>query len=47
MLNSSHEDCFYVCMYVTLGFMFRHEFLKVMILTFYAHVYVFDADDEL
>jgi hypothetical protein len=32
---------------VTLGFMFRHEFLKVMILTFYAHIYVFDADDEL
>jgi hypothetical protein len=27
--------------------MFRHEFLKVMILTFYAHVYVFDANDEL
>jgi hypothetical protein len=27
--------------------MFRHEFLKVMILTFYAHVNVFDADDEL
>jgi hypothetical protein len=28
--------------------MFRHEFLKaMMILTFYAHIYVFDADDEL
>jgi hypothetical protein len=29
--------------------MFRHEFLKVImiILTLYAHVYVFDADDEL
>jgi hypothetical protein len=27
--------------------MFRYEFLKVMILTFYAHVNVFDADDEL
>jgi len=27
--------------------MFRHEFLKVMILTFYEHVYVFDADDKL
>jgi hypothetical protein len=27
--------------------MFRHEFLKVMILTFYAHVYIFDAYDEL
>jgi len=27
--------------------MFRHEFLKVMILTFHAHIYVFDADDEL
>jgi hypothetical protein len=41
------DDCFYVCVYVTLGLMFRHKFLKVMILTFYAHVYVFDADDEL
>jgi hypothetical protein len=28
--------------------MFRHEFLKVMmILTFYTHIYVFIADDEL
>jgi hypothetical protein len=27
--------------------MFSHEFPKVMILTFYAHIYVFDADDEL
>jgi hypothetical protein len=27
--------------------MFRHEFLEGMILTLYAHVYVFDADDEL
>jgi hypothetical protein len=27
--------------------MFRHKFLKLMILTFYAHVNVFDADDEL
>jgi hypothetical protein len=27
--------------------MFRHEFLKIMMLTFYAHIYVFDADDEL
>jgi hypothetical protein len=27
--------------------MFRHKLIKVMILTFYAHVYVFDADDEL
>jgi hypothetical protein len=27
--------------------MFRNKFLKVMILTFYAHVYVFDADDGL
>lgn len=27
--------------------MFRHEFLKVIILTFYAHIYVFEADDEL
>jgi hypothetical protein len=27
--------------------MFRHEFLKVMILTFYTHVNVFDANDEL
>jgi len=34
-------------MYVTLEFMFRHEFLEVMILTLYAHVYVFFADDEL
>jgi hypothetical protein len=43
------DDCFYVCIYVTLGFMFRHEFLKEMILTFYAYIYiyVFDADDEL
>jgi hypothetical protein len=37
----------YLCMYMTLGFMFRHEFLEVMILTLYAHIYVFDADDEL
>jgi hypothetical protein len=34
-------------MYVTLEFMFRHEFLEVMILTLYAHVYVVVADDEL
>jgi hypothetical protein len=34
-------------MYVTLEFMFRHEFLEVMILTLYAHLYVFVADDEL
>jgi hypothetical protein len=27
--------------------MFRHEFLKVMILNFYAHVYVFVVDDEM
>jgi hypothetical protein len=27
--------------------MFRHEFLEVMILTFYAHIYVFIADDEM
>jgi hypothetical protein len=27
--------------------MFRHKFLKVMILTFYARMYVFVADDEL
>jgi hypothetical protein len=27
--------------------MFRHEFLKVMILTFYVHMYVFVADNEL
>jgi hypothetical protein len=27
--------------------MFRNKFMKVMILTFYAHVYVFDADDGL
>jgi hypothetical protein len=47
MLNSSHDDCFYVCMNVTLGFMFRHEFLEVMILTLYAHVYVFVVNDEL
>lgn len=40
------DDCFYVCMYVTLEFMFRHEFLEGMILTLYAHVYVFAADDE-
>jgi hypothetical protein len=26
--------------------MFRHEFLKGMLLTFYAYKYVFDADDE-
>jgi hypothetical protein len=32
---------------VWLRFMFRHGFLKVMILTFYAHIYVFDADNEL
>jgi hypothetical protein len=32
---------------IKIEFMFRHEFLKVMILSFYAHVYVFDADDEL
>jgi len=37
----------YLCMYMTLGFMFSHEFLEVMILTLYAHIYVFDADDEL
>jgi hypothetical protein len=37
----------YLCMYMTLEFMFRHEFLEVMILTFYAHVNVFVADDEL
>jgi hypothetical protein len=41
------DDCFYVCVYVTLGLMFRHKFLKEMLLTFYAHIYVFDADDEL
>jgi hypothetical protein len=36
-------------------FMFRHEFIKEMLMTFYAHIYiyiyiyiyVFDADDEL
>jgi len=28
-------------------FMFRHEFIKEMLLIFYAHIYVFDADDEL
>jgi len=27
--------------------MFKHEFLKVIILTFYVHIYVFIADDEL
>jgi hypothetical protein len=27
--------------------MFSHEFLRVIILTFYAHIYVFNADDEL
>jgi hypothetical protein len=27
--------------------MFRHEFLKEMLLTCYAYVYVFDVDDEL
>lgn len=37
----------YLCMYLTLGFTFKHEFLEVMILTLYAHIYVFDADDEL
>jgi hypothetical protein len=37
----------YLCMYMTFGFMFRHEFLEGMILTLYAHVYVFAADDEL
>jgi hypothetical protein len=37
----------YLCMYMPLEFMFRHEFLEVMILTFYAHVNVFVADDEL
>jgi hypothetical protein len=37
----------YLCMYMTLGFMFRHEFLEVMILTLYAHVYVFIAKEEL
>jgi hypothetical protein len=26
---------------------FRYEFLKVMISTFYAHIYVFITDDEL
>jgi hypothetical protein len=41
------DDCFYVCVYVTLGLMFRHKFLKEMLLTFYAHIYVFNADDEL
>jgi hypothetical protein len=41
------DNCFYVCIYEWLGFMFSHEFPKVMILTFYAHIYVFDADDEL
>jgi len=35
------DDCFYVCIYVTLGFMFRHEFLKEMILTFYAYIYMY------
>jgi len=35
------DDCFYVCIYVTLGFMFRHEFLKEMILTFYACIYMY------
>jgi hypothetical protein len=28
-------------------FMFRYEFIKEMLLIFYAHIYVFDADDEL
>jgi hypothetical protein len=32
---------------IKIELMFRHKSLKVMILTFYAHVYVFDADDEL
>jgi hypothetical protein len=27
--------------------MFKHEFLKVMILTLYAHIYVFIPDNEL
>jgi hypothetical protein len=38
----------FLCMYIyVIKFMFGHEFLKVMILTFYAHIYVFIADDEL
>jgi len=36
-----------MCICIKREFMFRHEFLKEMILTFYAHVNVFDADDEL
>jgi len=35
-----------MCICIKIEFMFRHEFLKVMILTLYAHVYVFVADDE-
>jgi hypothetical protein len=34
-----------LCMKI--GLMFRHELLKEMLLTCYAHIYVFDADDEL
>jgi hypothetical protein len=46
--KSSIIHLFVFVVYVSLRFMFRHEFLKVMmILTFYAHIYVFDADDEL
>jgi hypothetical protein len=33
--------------YVWLRVMFKHEFLKVMILTLYAHIYVFIPDNEL
>jgi hypothetical protein len=47
MIFQLRDDCFYVCVYVTLGLMFRNKFLKEMLLTFYAHIYEFDADDEL